>query len=412
MYGLCSKKSYIIYVKYKFKIERNGIMKTQNGFTLLENAKDVRNWLAKQNVTRTITRLQVHHMDAPSYSTWEKTDKKVFTEPHFGRTQSLNDYGKRTWGSGASDGHGHYIAQHFNVFPDGKITTGRNLNSTPIGIRGWNTNAICIEIYGKFDKGHDVMNAKQKEAVIYLYGELCKRFDIPVNTSHIRPHCWFTASGTYLGTYNSSRSAKTCPGTNFWGVGCSTSGFAKFIADVKAYVNGKAPVEEKPKETKVNKEGKINVSSGTLNVRKSYDADSTKLGELKDNAKVKIVATVSNGWLRIKYKDGYGYVNGKYIDGIKDVVVGKPVAEKPKEEITTYYRVAIGSYEERDNAVDEQDKAISKGYKDTFLVADTVNGEQLFRVIVDSFESRDEADKLVAELKKKGFDPFISIYEK
>ena len=412
MYGLCSKKSYIIYVKYKFKTERNGIMKTKNGFTLLENAKDVRNWLAKQNVTRTITRLQVHHMDAPSYSTWEKTDKKVFAEPHFGRTQSLNDYGKRTWGSGASDGHGHYIAQHFNVFPDGKITTGRNLNSTPIGIRGWNTNAICIEIYGKFDKGHDVMNAKQKEAVIYLYGELCKRFDIPVNTSHIRPHCWFTAGGTYLGKYNSSRSAKTCPGTNFWGVGCSTSGFNKFLADVKAYVNGKAPVEEKPKETKVNKEGKVNVSSGTLNVRKSYDADSTKLGELKDNAKVKIVATVSNGWLRIKYKDGYGYVNGKYIDGIKDVVVGKPVAEKPKEEITTYYRVAIGSYEERDNAVDEQDKAISKGYKDTFLVTDTVNGEQLFRVIVDSFKSRDEADKLVAELKKKGFDPFISIYKK
>ena len=412
MYGLCSKKSYIIYVKYKFKIERNGIMKTQNGFTLLENAKDVRNWLAKQNVTRTITRLQVHHMDAPSYSTWEKTDKKVFTEPHFGRTQSLNDYGKRTWGSGASDGHGHYIAQHFNVFPDGKITTGRNLNSTPIGIRGWNTNAICIEIYGKFDKGHDVMNAKQKEAVIYLYGELCKRFDIPVNTSHIRPHCWFTAGGTYLGKYNSSRSAKTCPGTNFWGVGCSTSGFNKFLADVKAYVNGKAPVEEKPKETKVNKEGKVNVSSGTLNVRKSYDADSTKLGELKDNAKVKIVATVSNGWLRIKYKDGYGYVNSKYIDGIKDIVVEEPKVEKPKEEMTTYYRVAIGSYGERDNAVDEQEKAISKGYKDTFLVADTVNGEQLFRVVVDSFKSKDDADKLVAELKKKGFDPFISIYKK
>ena len=386
-------------------------MKTQNGFTLLENAKDVRNWLAKQNVTRTITRLQVHHMDAPSYSTWEKTDKKVFTEPHFGRTQSLNDYGKRTWGSGASDGHGHYIAQHFNVFPDGKITTGRNLNSTPIGIRGWNTNAICIEIYGKFDKGHDVMNAKQKEAVIYLYGELCKRFDIPVNTSHIRPHCWFTAGGTYLGKYNSSRSAKTCPGTNFWGVGCSTSGFNKFLADVKAYVNGKAPVEEKPKETKVNKEGKVNVSSGTLNVRKSYDADSTKLGELKDNAKVKIVATVSNGWLRIKYKDGYGYVNSKYVDGIKDVVVEKPKEETPiKKE--TYYRVVIGSYGVRDNAVDEQKKAISKGYKDTFLVADTVNGEQLFRVVVDSFKSKDDADKLVAELKKKGFDPFISIYEK
>ncbi len=110
-------------------------MKTQNGFTLIEKISEIKTYLDKQKVTRKITRLQVHHMDLPNYSTWEKTDKKVFSEPHFGRTQSLNDYGKRTWGSGASDGHGHYIAQHFNVFLDGKITTGRNLNSTPIGIR-------------------------------------------------------------------------------------------------------------------------------------------------------------------------------------------------------------------------------------------------------------------------------------
>ena len=34
-------------------------MKTQNGFTLLENEKDVKKWLNSQKVTRTITRLQV-----------------------------------------------------------------------------------------------------------------------------------------------------------------------------------------------------------------------------------------------------------------------------------------------------------------------------------------------------------------
>ena len=37
--------------------------------------------LKSQNVTRKITRLQVHHMDLPNYSTWEKTDKKVFSQP-------------------------------------------------------------------------------------------------------------------------------------------------------------------------------------------------------------------------------------------------------------------------------------------------------------------------------------------
>ena len=90
-------------------------MKTQNGFTLLENKEDVRKWLSSQKVTRKITRLQVHHMDLPNYSTWEKTFLSVFSEPHFGRTQSLNGYGRKTWGY--SDGHGKYIAQHFNVFP-------------------------------------------------------------------------------------------------------------------------------------------------------------------------------------------------------------------------------------------------------------------------------------------------------
>ena len=184
-------------------------MKIKNGFILLENKEDVRKWLNSQKVTRKINRLQVHNTFLPDYKTWENTDKKVFSEPHFGRAQSLDDYGKKTWGY--SDGHGHYTAQNFTIFPDGKIIVSRNLNSKPIGIRGWNDGALCIEIYANLDKGHDIMKSAQKKAVIYLYGELCKRFKIPVDTKHIRPHCHFTAGGTYLGKYDSSRSAKTCP---------------------------------------------------------------------------------------------------------------------------------------------------------------------------------------------------------
>ena len=265
-------------------------MKTQNGFTLLENEKDVKNWLNKQKVTRTITKLQVHHMDLPNYSTWEKTDKKVFAEPHFGRTQSLDSYGKSTWHDSA--GHGHFIAQHFNVFPDGKITTGRNLNSTPIGIRKWNTNAICIEIYGCFDKGHDKMTSAQKKAVIYLYGELCKRFDIPVNTSHIRPHCWFTAGGTYLGKYNPSRSAKTCPGTAFWGYGCSPDGFSHFIKDVKNYVDGKK-AEPKKEETKATTKKFQIQTLDKLNVRKVADWNASAVTTVKKGQILDVVAEVS-----------------------------------------------------------------------------------------------------------------------
>ena len=291
-------------------------MKTKNGFTLLENKEDVRKWLNSQKATRKITRLQVHHMDLPNYSTWEKTDKKVFSEPHFGRTQSLNDYGRKTWGREASDGHGHYIAQHFNVFPDGMITTGRNLNSKPIGIRGWNDSAICIEIYGDFDKGKDVMTSAQKKAVIVLYGELCKRFDIPVNTSHIRPHCWFTAGGTYLGKYDSSRSAKTCPGTNFMGYGCSPSGFAKFIKEVKAYVNGKEAPKEEDKASFKKYIAKPTVDG--LVGRKGPGVEYDKVTMIDTDIAVTIVgeAKAKDGGTWLKCKSGY-YVNKKYMEFVR-----------------------------------------------------------------------------------------------
>ena len=289
-------------------------MKTQNGFTLM-NENEIASYLAKQSVSRKITRLQVHHMDRPNYDTWEKTDKKVFSEPHFGRTQSLNDYGKKTWNY--SDGHGKYIAQHFNVFPDGMITTGRHLNSKPIGIKGWNDGAICIEIYGDFDKGKDVMTKAQKEAVIALYGELCKRFKIPVDTKHIRPHCWFTASGIYLGTYNSSRSAKTCPGTNFWGKGCSKDGFAWFIKDIKDYVNGK---KEEPKKEEAFKQYIAKPTVDGLNCRKGAGADYPVDAIIDTDIAITIVGETKakDGGTWLKAKSGY-YVNKKYMEFVRYV---------------------------------------------------------------------------------------------
>ena len=291
-------------------------MKTKNGFILLENGKDVKEWLSKQKVTRKITRLQVHNTFLPDYTTWEKTDKKVFSEPHFGRAQSLDDYGKKTWGY--SDGHGHYTAQNFTVFPDGKIIVSRNLNSKPIGIKGWNDGALCIEIYGNFDKGKDIMNTSQKKAVIYLYGELCKRFKIPVDTAHIRPHCWFTAGGTYLGKYDPNRSAKTCPGTNFWGVGCSPSGFNKFLADIKEYVNGKevqaSPTDDKfkPYIARVNTDG--------LNARKGPGSEHDIECVLNKGIAITVVAEVKakDGGTWCKCKAGY-YTNKKYMEFVRYV---------------------------------------------------------------------------------------------
>ena len=213
-------------------------MKIQNGFTLLETEKEFKEWLDKQKVTRKINGLQVHHMALPDYSTWNGTDKRVYGDNReLGRTMALDSYGKQQWGS--SDGHGHYIAQHFNIFPNGKVTTGRNLNSTPIGIKGWNANAICIEIYGNFDIGQDTMTEEQKKAVIFVFALLAKKFNLPINSTYIRPHAWFTSGGTCLWDYYSNKSRKTCPGTNFMGFGNTRKAFENnFYPLLKKYKYG------------------------------------------------------------------------------------------------------------------------------------------------------------------------------
>ena len=69
----------------------------------------------------------------------------------------------------------------------------------------------------------------------------------------------------------------------------------------------------------VRKEGQVNTPGTTLNVRKGSSTKYEILGELKDNTKITIISTTSNNWHKIKYKNGYGYVSGEYVDNIKDV---------------------------------------------------------------------------------------------
>ncbi len=55
------------------------------------------------------------------------------------------------------------------------------------------------------------------------------------------------------------------------------------------------------------------VTKNPVNVRKSAGAGYTKLGSLKKGAKVSIVAKCANGWYKIKYGSGYGYISGQYV---------------------------------------------------------------------------------------------------
>lgn len=300
-------------------------MKTQNGFTLLETEKEFKEWLDKQHPTRKITRLQVHHMALPDYSTWNNTDKRVYGDNReLGRTLALDVYGKQTWHS--SDGYGHYIAQHFSIFPNGKITTGRHLNSTPIGIAGWNTNAICIEIYGDFDKGQDIMTKEQRKAVIFVYALLAKKFNIPISSNYIRPHAWFTSGGTCLWDYYPGKSRKTCPGTNFMGFGNTKKAFENnFYPLLKSYKYGEEIKTSNENETKnktiedkkaYNVQAKV-INCTTLNVRDTRPDKNGNLGKVKFVLKKGEIVTIGyslNGWVSVYTDTDYGFVNKKYLE--------------------------------------------------------------------------------------------------
>lgn len=207
---------------------------TRGGFTRFDNINEFESYIKKLKITRKVNGLQVHHMGLPDYDCFYKSNGN--TEDELTRTINLNSYGKSMgWAC---------IAQHFNIFPNGKITTGRDINKTPVGITGWNTNKICIEIYGDFDKNKDEMKTAQKEAVIAVYGILCEKLNLTPSTSTIRPHAWFTSGGTYLGDYSASKSRKTCPGTNFMGFGNSKSAFVNnFYPLIKNYMSNKNQTE-------------------------------------------------------------------------------------------------------------------------------------------------------------------------
>lgn len=286
---------------------------TRYGFTKM-SVNEFKNWLQKQG-NYNYTGIQIHHTSAPSYANFYKANGTH--EDELTRQNNMKSFHVNT--NGWDD-----IAQHFTIFPNGKIVTGRSLaNTTAIGIRGWNYNKICIEIYGNFDHGQDVMTNEQKQAVIAVYGELCKKFNITPSISTIRCHAWFTAGGTYLGDYVAGRSAKTCPGTNFMGFGNSKAAIEKyFIPLVKDYINGTTSNIPTQIPTTVSGNYVVKVNTDSLNVRKGPGVSYSVCGELGRGEAYTIVQT-QNGWGKLK--SGVGWINLNYTQRVSNTTTASSV---------------------------------------------------------------------------------------
>ena len=175
-------------------------LRREEGQFILMNDNAFKDWLINEsNVTRAIKRIQNHHTWKPRY---ENTDN----QDHFKIMAGMKRSHKKR---GFSD-----IAQNLTTFPDGYICVGRPLNTIPAGIKGANSGGICIEHVGNFDLDGDTMTQEHKELIVWLNATLLDFFNLETNTDSIVYHHWWTASGKRT---NGIKSAKSCPGTNFFG---------------------------------------------------------------------------------------------------------------------------------------------------------------------------------------------------
>ncbi len=190
------------------------------------DVKSFEDYIKNMKVARKVKLIQLHHTYSPSY--------KNFTgNNHEALQRNMRSYHVNT--NGWSD-----IGQHFTIFPDGVIMTGRSIEKSPAGIYGANTGSICIECLGNFDKGGDAMTEAQKEAIVGAVKILLDKFNLKAE-DNVTYHCWWTSSGSDIGDYIKGKSAKTCPGTNFFGGNTLTAYENNFMPLIKKY--GKPELE-------------------------------------------------------------------------------------------------------------------------------------------------------------------------
>ena len=191
----------------------------QLGKFILMNLTEFSDYLTKLPVSRIINLVQNHHTYIPNYSQFTGNN-------HFGLCQAMETAHLQR---GFSE-----IAQNLTTFPDGTVVVCRSIDKIPAGIKGANTNGICIENVGNFDTDGDVMRNEQRDCIIAINALLCNRLNITPNTDNIVYHHWYDLV-TGLRT-NGTGSTKSCPGTNFFGGNTVDAAQQNFIPLITAYL--------------------------------------------------------------------------------------------------------------------------------------------------------------------------------
>lgn len=254
-------------------------METKYGFIRM-NLPEFEQWISNLRVGRTILKIQQHHTYIPSYIHFTGMN-------HFDRQLAMKKYHVND--NGWAD-----IGQHFTIFPDGAILTGRSMEKSPACINGQNAGSLCIENFGNFDIGGDEMTTMQKSTIIGVTAALCIKFNLPPNSDSIVYHHWFRLDNGFRN--NGTGGNKSCPGTNFFG-GNKVHDFNNNFAPL---VQARIGVGQIKTETSAVLKY-VCISVVSLNVRIAPTSSSEKAS---DRAPIKLGAVLrvyeeKNNWLKI-----------------------------------------------------------------------------------------------------------------
>lgn len=322
-------------------ILKYNIMETKFGFTSL-TISEFETWIKQQNVARTVLFIQEHHTFSPSYIHFKGDN-------HFDLQKGMKNHHVNN--NGWSD-----IGQHFTIFPDGQVMTGRSLEHSPACIYGNNKHAICIENIGFFDSGKDEMTSKQRDSIVRATAALCERFNIPVSTDRVVYHHWFDLS-TGART-NGSGVTKSCPGTNFFGgntIAACEQNFLPLVANsIGQTITG---------DMSSTIQGYGYVTATKLNIRKGAGSSFDKVGQTSLGAILRIYEE-KNNWYRIS-ENNEEWVSGNYVKDVKRATVNANVLNVRSGPSTQFHVVGsvvknqeVFAYEEENNwsqiNIDEQ----------------------------------------------------------
>ncbi|CEP46205.1 SH3 domain-containing protein [Paraclostridium sordellii] len=112
-----------------------------------------------------------------------------------------------------------------------------------------------------------------------------------------------------IGTLTNGSKVEIVESQNGW-YKIKYNGTYGYVSGDYVKVDEQSKPDVKPEEPIVKNTGVVNAT--TLNVRSGYGANYSKIGTLTNGSKVEIVES-QNGWYKIKYNGGYGYVSGDYV---------------------------------------------------------------------------------------------------